>query len=208
MLEAKCKKCKEAREKLFLKGEKCFSAKCPLVKSAYATKKTRQGQRRRSKITTYGRQLREKQKVKRVYGMREQQFRHCLELASSQKGSLPEMLAQSLESRFDSVIFRLGFAPSRSMARQLASHGHFLLNGRRHNIASAILKKGDKITIRPQSLKEVPFKDLGKKLKDYQCPSYLKLDLKNGEGTVLKKPDLETLQLPFNFVSIVEFYSR
>jgi len=206
--EAKCKKCKAAGEKLFLKGEKCFGAKCPLVRSAYATGKGQRKGKRRSKITTYGRQLREKQKTKKVYGIGERQFRHYLQIASGQKGSLPEVLAQLLESRFDSVIFRLGFAPSRSMAHQLANHGHFLLNGRRHNIASAILKKDDTITIRSQSLKEVPFKDLGKKLKDYKCPSYLKLDLKKMKGTVLKEPDLEELQLPFNFVSIVEFYSR
>lgn len=207
MLDAKCKKCKAAGEKLFLKGEKCFTPKCPLVKSAYMVTKGRK-RRRRSSITAFGKQLQEKQKVKRVYGVRERQFRHYVKIASSQKGSLPEVLASLLESRMDSIVFRLGFAPSRSIAHQLISHGHFLLNGRKHNIASTILKPGDKIAVRPQSAGKAPFKDLEKKLKNSKCPSYLKVDPQKMEGMVISNPNLEALQLPFDFVSIVEFYSR
>jgi len=207
MLDAKCKKCKAAGEKLFLKGEKCFTPKCPLVKSAYMAPKGRK-RRRQKNVTAFGKQLLEKQKVKRVYGMRERQFRHYVKIASSQKGSLPKVLASLLESRMDSIVFRLGFTPSRSVAHQLISHGHFLLNGRKHNIASAILKPGDKVTVQDQSLEKAPFKDLKKKLKNYKCPSYLQLDLQKMEGTVLGNPDLEALQLPFDFVSIIEFYSR
>ncbi len=206
MLDAKCKRCKAAGEKLFLKGEKCFTPKCPLVKSAYRSSTSRRGRRRN--ITAFGKQLQEKQKVKKAYGMRERQFRHYVKIASSQKGSLPENLASLLESRMDSIIFRLGLAPSRSVAHQLISHGHFCLNGRKHNIASVILKPGDVITICPGSVKKIPFRDLEKKLKDYKCPSYLRFNLKKMEGTVLASPDLKELQLPFDFVSIVEFYSR
>jgi len=207
MLDAKCKKCKAAGEKLFLKGEKCFTPKCPLVRSAYRTS-GKQKRRRKVTLTAFGKQLQEKQKVKRVYDIRERQLRRYVKLASSQKESLPKVLASLLESRMDSIVFRLGFAPSRSIARQLVSHGHFLLNGKRHNIASVILKPGDKVSIRPQSLEKSPFKDLKKRLKNYKCPSYLQLDLEKMEGTVLKNPDLEELQLPFDFVSVVEFYSR
>ena len=207
MLDAKCKKCKLAGEKLFLKGDKCFTPKCPLVKSAYA-KKGAGKKRRRTSMTAYGKQLREKQKVKTAYGMREKQFRHYVKIASSRQGSLPETLATILESRMDSVVFRLGFTPSRTVARQLINHGHFFLNGRRHDIASTILRPGDVISIRPQSKSKAPFKSLSEKLKTHKPVAYLKLDSKKLEGTLMKYPDLKLLQLPFNFVSIVEFYSR
>ncbi|MFA5360761.1 MAG: 30S ribosomal protein S4 [Candidatus Paceibacterota bacterium] len=206
MLDNKCKQCRAAGEKLFLKGERCFTPKCALVRRGFPSSSGRQ--KRSRALTAYGKQLTEKQRVKLTYGIREQQFRRYVKLAFKKGASTPESLAQLLESRFDNVVFRLGFASSRTAARQLTSHGHFLLNGRRHNIASTILKKGDVISIRPQSADKQPFKDIKKTMEKYNPPKYLQVDEKKMEGKVISEPDLQELQLPFDFTSIIEFYSR
>ena len=205
MLDDKCKKCRAVGEKLFLKGERCFTPKCALIRRGFRVL----GKRKRKKtLTSYGKQLLEKQKVKLAYGMREKQFRRYFKMALKKKVSTPEALAQLVENRFDNTVFRLGFVVSRTMARHLVSHGHFFLNGRKHNISSTIVKKEDVISIRPQSSNKVPFKDIKERLKKYSPPKHLKLDMNKMEGRVMADPDLEELQLPFDFTSIVEFYSR
>ena len=205
MLDDKCKKCRAVGEKLFLKGERCFTPKCALIRRGFRVLGKR---KRRKTLTSYGKQLLEKQKVKLAYGMREKQFRRYFKMALKKKVSTPEALAQLVENRFDNTVFRLGFVISRTMARHLVSHGHFFLNGRRHNISSTIVKKDDVISIRPQSSSKAPFKDIKERLKKYNPPKHLKLDMNKMEGKVMADPDLEELQLPFDFTSIVEFYSR
>ncbi len=205
MLDDKCKKCRAVGEKLFLKGERCFTPKCALIRRGFRVLGKR---RRRKTLTSYGKQLLEKQKVKLAYGMREKQFRRYFKMALKKKISTPEAFAQLIENRFDNTVFRLGFTISRTMARHLVSHGHFCLNGRKHNISSTIVKKEDVISIRPQSSSKAPFKDIKERLKKYSPPKHLKLDMNKMEGKVMADPDLEELQLPFDFTSIVEFYSR
>ena len=205
MKESLCKKCRYAGEKLFLKGEKCYTPKCLLIRRGVGL---RGAKKKRRGVTPYGKQLLEKQKAKLAYGIQERQFKNYFELALKKKASTPETLAQILESRFDNIVFRLGFAPNRKTARQLITHGHFLLNGRKHNIPSTLLKVEDKISIRPQSLKKGFFKDLKEKLKNYQPPKFLSLDKEKLEGKIISAPDLEELQLPFDFPLIVEFYSK
>ena len=205
MLEDKCKKCRAVGEKLFLKGERCFTPKCALIRRGIRVLGKR---KRRKTLTSYGKQLLEKQKVKLSYGMREKQFRRYFNMALKKKISTPDALAQLVENRFDNTVFRLGFTTSRTMARHLANHGHFFLNGRKHDIPSTILKKGDVISIRPQSITKVPFKDIKERLKKYSASKHLKLDLSKMEGEVIADPNLEELQLPFDFTSIVELYSR
>ena len=200
MSDNKCKQCRAAGEKLFLKGERCFTPKCALIRRGLVT--TRQKRRRRS-ITAYGKQLLEKQKVKLAYGIKEQQFRRYVKLALKKVTATPEALAQLLENRFDNVIFRMGFTSSRAIARQLVSHGHFILNGRRHNIASTILKKGDVVSIRPQSINKKPFEEIKESIKKYNPPKHLQVDAGKLEGKVITEPDLEELQLPFDFTSIM-----
>jgi len=205
MLEDKCKKCRAVGEKLFLKGERCFTPKCALIRRGIRVLGKR---KRRKTLTSYGKQLLEKQKVKLSYGMREKQFRRYFKIALKKKISTPDALAQLVENRFDNTVFRLGFTISRTMARHLSNHGHFFLNGRKHDIPSTILKKGDIISIRPQSISKVPFKDIKERLKKYTPTKHLKLDLTKMEGEVIADPNLEELQLPFDFSSIVELYSR
>lgn len=205
MLDDKCKKCRAVGEKLFLKGERCFTPKCALIRRGFRVLGKR---KRRKTLTSYGKQLLEKQKVKLAYGMREKQFRRYFKMALKKKVSTPESLAQLVENRFDNTVFRLGFVVSRTMARHLVSHGHFFLNGRKHNISSTIVKKDDVISIRPQSSSKAPFKDIKERLKKYIPPKHFKLDMNKMEGKIMADPDLEELQLPFDFTSIVEFYSR
>lgn len=205
MKEALCKKCRSIGEKLFLKGEKCYSPKCLLIRKGVSLRGVK---KKRKTLTAYGKQLLEKQKAKLAYGLRERQFKKYFELALRKQTSTPETLAQILERRFDNIVFRLGFAPNRKTARQLINHGHFLLNGRRHNIPSTLLKVGDIISIRPQSFKKEIFKDLKEKLKNYQPPKFLLLDKEKLEGKMIALPDLQELQLPFDFPLIVEFYTK
>jgi len=205
MLDDKCKKCRAVGEKLFLKGERCFTPKCALIRRGLRVLGKR---RRRKTLTSYGKQLTEKQKVKLAYGMREKPFRRYFKMALKKKISTPEALAQLVENRFDNTVFRLGFTVSRTMARHLVSHGHFFLNGQKHNISSTIVKKGDIISIRPESNGKTPFKDIKERLKKYSPPKHLALDMNKMEGKIMADPDLEELQLPFDFTSIVEFYSR
>ncbi|MDD3434443.1 MAG: 30S ribosomal protein S4 [Parcubacteria group bacterium ADurb.Bin305] len=204
MMNSQCKRCRRVGEKLFLKGEKCYTPKCSLIRHPLKSKKG-------SKLSVYGRQLQEKQKIKLFYNIREAQLKRYYNLALKGKTSTPLKLAQILESRFDTIIMRSGLSSSQSAARQLVTHGHFLLNGRPHNIPSTILKPQDVITLKTRSAKLKIFEDLDNRLKNYKIPSYIKLergDNKDLTITLLDTPKLEELSLPFDFTAVVEFYSR
>lgn len=205
-LDPKCKQCRREGIKLFLKGEKCFSAKCPMIKRNYPPGVHGPKGRRRS--TEYGTQLREKQKAKKIYGILERQFRNYYLKAIRQKGDTGEIIQQLLETRLDNVIYKAGFAQSRKQARQMVNHGLFLVNDKKVNIPSFQLKPKDEITIKPQKTKAKIFADLDKKLEKYNVPSWLNLDLKAKKIKVLNKPKQEELEQTFNPRLIVEFYSK
>lgn len=199
-MDINCKKCRTAGEKLFLKGEKCFTPNCPLVKRKEKRRKTQ-------KFSSFKKQLLEKRRIKLFYGLRERQLQRFYQIALKKKESTPEMLAQILESRMDSIVYRLGFANSKKMARQLVSHGHFLVNGRRCNVPSAIVKPNDIITIRERSLKSKIFEGIREKIKKLTPPSYLEFDKEKLTAKMIKPPVLEELNLPFDFKTVVESYA-
>ena len=203
MKNNKCKICRRLGTKLFLKGEKCLSPKCPLIKKPYppGLKKKR---RRAGAFSEYGKELKEKQKLRNWYNLKESQFRKYVKENPS-----PSLLIQKLESRFDNVILRLGFAGSRAQARQFVSHGHFLINGRPVNLPSYQLKKGDKITIRPASQKKKIFSNLTPLLeKNQTIPTWLKLNAEKLTGEVIGIPTLEEASPPVEISTIFEYYSR
>jgi len=206
--EARCKICRRAGVKLFLKGEKCMSPKCPILKRPYPP--GFQGKRRRVFLSDYGKQLREKQKLKNWYNLGERQFKKYIKDALNRRGQAGDaqsILIENLERRLDNVVFRLGFCTSRPQARQLVNHAHFLVNGKKVNIPSYQVKKGDKISLRPSS-KRVIFQDLDPKLKRHQPPVWLKLDSSKLEGSVVGGPSLEETAPPAEMSTIFEFYSR
>lgn len=205
MLDPLCKKCRTIGEKLFLKGEKCYTPKCPLVRRGVALHGKN---KKRAYNTPYGRQLTEKQKAKLMYGIRERQFHRYFELAYKKKGSTPEILAKILESRFDNIIYRAGFTNNRLTAKQLITHGFFYLNGRKHNIPSTLLKPNDIITINPNALNKEPIKNLRDNLKKKKIPKFLQVDPDKLEIKVISEPDLSELESNINFPAIVEFYSK
>jgi len=211
--DAKCKICRRAGRKLFLKGEKCFSPKCPMIKKAYPPGSIKK--RRTRPLSEYGKELREKQKLREWYGLGERQFsRYVKEVlekvhqASSAAENPAEILVRKLENRLDNVVFRLGMAANRTQARQMICHGHFLVNGKPVDIPSFILKKGDKVSIRPNSQKKTIFQNLKQTLKKQQAPSWLKLDKTKIEGEIVGLPTLEETSPPAEISSIFEFYSR
>jgi len=213
MANPKCKICRRTGRKLFLKGEKCNSTKCPMIKKAYAPGNS--GKRRKRGLSEYGKELKEKQKLRECYGLRERQFRKYIDdvlerthNTSIKEENPAEILIRILESRLDNVIFRLGFADSRRQARQLVNHGHFLLNDKPIRRPSAILKKGDKVSIRPSSQKSEFFIKRIPQLKKFETSSWLFLDKKNIEGKVQTVPNLEEALPPAEISSIFEFYSR
>ena len=203
-LSAKCKKCRREGKKIFLKGERCFSMKCAMIKRPYAP--GQHGQSRRMGLSEYGIQLREKQKVKRTYGLLEKQFRKYYDMASSMKGNTGVLLSTLLERRMDNVVYRLGLAESRNHARQLVNHGHFLLNGIKTDIPSCLLKEGDVISIKND--KGVYFQNLKNVLKNQQVPSWLSLDLQKIEGRIVSSPTLDEIDINSNIHLIIEFYSK
>jgi small subunit ribosomal protein S4 len=209
MKDAKCKTCRRLGEKLFLKGEKCLSPKCPMVRKPYPP--GQKGKRRRGRLSEYGKELKEKQKLKNWYNLQERQFRNYVKEALSKRGKVEDagvQLLQTLERRLDNVVFRLGFADSRSEARQLISHRHLLMNGKPINISSFLTKKGDKIKVRPSSVKKGNFQNLQSKLKKHDLPKWLTLDINKLEGEVKELPSIEELALPVEVSAIFEFYSR
>ena len=206
-IDASCRLCRRERQKLFLKGVKCYTDKCPLEKRNYAP--GQHGLRRRAKVSEYGVQLREKQKVKRIYGIFEKQFSRYFEMASHQKGRTGENLLKLLERRLDNVLYRLGFAPSRKSARQLVLHGHFLVNGRHVDVGSYLLKAGDIIKVTERSNQLDTIHSSLKRVKDGMLPSYLQLDKAQLVGTFLQVPERPDIPLPdVNEQLIVELYSK
>ena len=206
-VEASCRLCRRERQKLFLKGVKCYTEKCPLEKRNYAP--GQHGLRRRQKVSEYGVQLREKQKVKRMYGVYEQQFRNYFEMATHQKGRTGENLLRLLERRLDNVLYRLGFAASRKSARQLVLHGHFLVNNKQVDVASYLLKPGDVIKVTDASKQLDSIHSSLKRIKEGMLPSYLQLDKAQLTGTFLQVPERSEIPLPdVNEQLIVELYSK
>ncbi len=201
-----CKLCRRERMKLFLKGTKCFTEKCPVEKKNYPP--GQHGLSRRGKVSDYLIQLREKQKVKRMYGLLETQFRNYFHIASSQKGRTGENLVKLLERRFDNVIYRSGLAPSRKSARQLILHKHFKLNSKTVNIPSYLLKSGDAIQVKDNSKQMKIFHESLKRLKDDMLPTWIHVDKSALKGTFITVPD--RIDIPFNANEqlIVELYSK
>jgi small subunit ribosomal protein S4 len=191
--------------KLFLKGEKCFTPKCPLERRSYAPGV--HGQLRR-KVSDYGIRLREKQRAKRIYGILERQFRRHFEEAERRPGATGENLLQILETRLDNVVYRLGFADSRAQARQLVRHGHFEVNGRKTDIPSYQVKPGDVISVRERSRGLEYFKMVAQQLARKQLPSWLSLDPQSMTGRMLALPKRDEIDAQINENLIVEFYSR
>ncbi len=206
--DQKCRICRRAGEKLFLKGEKCFTPKCVFVKKPYPPGKLQSEKKHRSTTTDFGLQLREKQKVRNIYGISEKQFSGYVKEAMTNKSSSWSVLYEILESRLDNVVFRLGLASSRGMSRQLVSHGHITVNGRRVTIPSYRVKPGDTIAIRGGSSAIVLFGNLEDKLKKYQYPAWMKFDAESKKGEIISKPKEEKTTMPFNLDSVIEFYSR
>ena len=209
MLNAKCKICRRLGVKLFLKGEKCLSPKCPMVKKAYPP--GQKGKRRVKALSEYGKELREKQKLKNWYNLKERQFRKYVKETLEKRGKVEDAatrLIQTLESRLDNVVFRLGFASSRRKAKLLISHRHFLVNDKVINIPSYLVKKGDKIKIRPTSHKKTVFQNISTTLKKYETPAWLELNIEKLEGKAVGRPSLEEVAPPVEISSIFEYYSR
>ena len=206
--QPKCKICRRLGTKLFLKGEKCLSPKCPMVKRPYPPGFQR---KKRKVVSEYGKQLEEKQKLKNWYNLKEYQFKRYVKEVLEKRGKVEDaqdLLIKKLEKRLDNVVFRLGFASSRSQARQLITHGHFLVNKKKVNIPSYQVKIGDKIEIKASSKKKVVFQNLPLTLKKYQPPSWLKLDVKSLKGEVIAEPSLEEAMPPAEVSAIFEYYSR
>jgi len=201
---SKCRLCRREGVKLFLKGDRCYSPKCALSKRPYAPG---QHGRFRRRATQFAIHLREKQKAKRIYGVREGQFRRYVELAKKRKGVTGEALLKILERRLDNVVYRAGFAYSRDQARQLISHGHFLVNGRHLNVPSYLVKEGDLIEVRPQSKDKL--RELIKAAVECKpLPSWLSRDLEALRIQVASEPSVEELDQSIETSLIVEFYSR
>ncbi len=203
-----CKLCRREGEKLFLKGDRCFSPKCAFERRSYAPgMHGRQAQYRR-KESDYALQLRAKQKARRVYSVYERQFRRYFHEAQRQKGLTGVNLLILLESRLDNVVYRLGFASSRAQARQLVRHGHFDVNGRKTNIPSYLVKPGDVVAVRDFSRGNSYFTEVSQVLDESQVPAWLNLDLPNLTGKVLDLPSRDDVDITLNEQLIVEFYSR
>ncbi len=203
-----CKLCRREGEKLFLKGEKCFTPKCPMERRAYPPGEHGRFSGRSGRQSDYSRQLRAKQKGKRIYGVLERQFRRYFAEARQRPGLTGLNLLQILESRLDNVIYRMGFAESRSQARQMVNHGHFMLNGRRNDVASTILKPGDKITVRENSKNNEFFKTLRQADEIRTPPAWIETDLDNLSGRMIRLPERAEIDGNLNEQLIVEFYSR
>ena len=203
-----CRLCRRETTKLFLKGERCYTPKCAIEKRNYIPGQHGKGAKFRRKMSDYGVQLREKQKARRVYGVLERQFRRYFENAIHTPGLTGEVLLQMLELRLDNVIYRLGFADSRAQARQLVTHGHVFVNGHKLDIASALLKDGDVVTVRPQSQATEYFKMLADTKNPRSVPAWLSADVRGLTGRVLQKPVRTEIDTNVNEQLIVEYYSR
>jgi small subunit ribosomal protein S4 len=200
-----CKLCRREGMKLFLKGDRCFTAKCAIEKRNYPPGEHGQ---RRSKPSEYGLQLREKQKMKRIYGVLETQFRNYFQMAARQKGITGENLVRLLEQRLDNVAHRLGFAASRAQARVLIRHGHFHVNGRRVTISSVLLRAGDVVEVAQKSRELAEIAAAVDGAKKRRVPSWLELDAANFKGTVRTLPSKEEMAIPVQEQLVVALYSK
>jgi small subunit ribosomal protein S4 len=207
-----CKLCRRENEKLFLKGERCFTPKCAFERRSFAPgMHGKSGSRSRSatgRESDFARQLRAKQKARRVYGTLERQFRRYFEAASKHHGLTGLNLLQILESRLDNIVFRLGFASSRAQARLLVTHGHFTVNGRRTDVPSMLLGSGDIVQVREGSRQAAYFKEMVDVAEKRNFPAWLNRDLKSLAGTVQRLPERAEIDGNLNEQLIVEFYSR
>lgn len=202
---ALCRICRREGEKLFLKGSRCYTEKCSVERRKYPPGQHGQGYR---KLSDYGFQLREKQKVRKMYGILERQFRRYFEKAERKRGITGEVLLQLVESRLDTIVYRMGFAPNRRSARQLIRHGHIIVNSREVNLPSFEVKKGTIVEVK-QASKEIPeIVDSISKVEYRGIPSWLEVDTVSLKGKVLNIPSPEELQLPVQEQLIVELYSK
>jgi small subunit ribosomal protein S4 len=201
-----CRLCRREGMKLFLKGERCYTSKCAIEKRNQPP--GQHGKARAKKVVGYGIQLREKQKVKRTYGVLENQFRRYFESAARHRGVTGVMLLQALETRLDNVVYRLGFATSRPQARQLVRHGHLLINGKKVDIPSYAVKMGDEVRVRESSAKSAVVAHAIDEVKGRGVPEWLQVDAANTLGRVLSIPTREQINLPVQEQLIVELYSK
>jgi len=203
--EAVCRLCRREGEKLFLKGERCYTDKCAMARRAYAP--GQHGQRKK-KLSEYGMQHREKQKARRYYGVLESQFEKYFEMATKKKGMTGENLLRILESRLDNVVYRAGFAMSRAEARQLVRHGHFTVNGRRVNIPSFLIKEGDTVAICEKSMASEKIKAVLEANSARPTPSWMDVVNEEGKAVIAHLPSREEIDFPVEEHLIVELYSK
>jgi len=203
--ESVCRICRREGAKLFFKGTRCYTKKC-----SFERRPTPPGQHgvRRRKVGEYGLQLREKQKVRKTYGVLERQFRNYFVDSENKPGVTGENLLRRLELRLDNVVYRMGFAPSRPSARQLVNHGHFAVNGRPTNVASYLVKPGDRIEVRESRRSREPFKVAKETLRSHLAPEWVTIDPSNLAGTVSTPPSRDQMPLDLNEQLVVEYYSR
>ncbi len=209
MIKNKCKICRRVGTKLFLKGEKCLSVKCAMVKKPYPPGVKSKRPNRSS--SEYGKELKEKQRLKNWYNLREGQFRKYVNQVMAKRGQAQDagnLLIKKLESRLDNVIFRMGFASSRSQARQMASHGHFAVNGKKVDVPSCQLKKGDVVSLLDKSKPKPLFSNIQNVLKKNNPPSWIEMNQEKLEGKIIGEATLEEVSPPSEISSIFEFYSK
>jgi small subunit ribosomal protein S4 len=204
--KSRCVRCRREGEKLFLKGERCNTAKCALARRSYPP--GMHGPKGKARLTGYGVQLREKQKARRIYNILEKQFKNYFLKASKKKGDTSEFLLQLLEMQLDNVVYRLGFARSRQQARQIVNHGLLLVNNKKIDIPSYQVKVGETISIKPSMLAKSLFQNLPQNLKKHETPNWVSLDINKIEGKILGKPKKDDIKTQFDPKLIVEFYSR
>jgi len=205
-LDPKCRQCRREGEKLFLKGEKCFTDKCSVERRAYAP--GQHGQKKNNRLSEYGGQLREKQKVRRIYGVLEKQFRLTYKAAASQRGITGENLLQNLESRLDNVSYRMGFGASRSEARQVVRHNGVLVNGKRVNIPSFQVRPGDVVEVAEKSKAQLRIKSAIEAAEQRGFPEWLEMDTKGFKGIFKARPQRSELPASINEHLVVELYSK
>jgi len=203
--EASCRICRREGEKLFLKGDRCYSEKCAVERRKYPPGQHGQGYR---KLSDYGVQLREKQKVRKIYGLLERQFRRYFYEAERRKGITGEILLQLVESRLDNIVYRMGFAPNRRRARQLISHGHIVVTGKEINLPSYQVKEGDSVGVKDSSRDMPEIIDSLSKVEYRGIPAWVEVDSVNYTGKVLRIPSRDEIQLPIQEQLIVELYSK
>jgi len=207
-IDAVCRLCRRQGEKLFLKGTKCSTEKCPIIKRPYPPGQHGQGGRRRSKTSNYGLQMKEKQKVRRIYGVLEKQFRKYFKIAAKTKGVTGKVLLQLLERRLDNVVFRAGLAISRSQARQIVRHNHVYVNSRRVNIPSFLVHKDDLVQVKGKEKALKNIKDNLELSKDRTVPSWLAFNSGDLSAKVTRLPEKDDIQFPIQEQLIVELYSK